>query len=297
VHDSIRGLLRSKDGVELDEDVRRERHWFGVEIERVAADMRPRHPNEDGAMQDAWDRLRPVLERRVASLLPLSLHDPKRFADEIEQLSRALERRPLSGGYTIWAELGQWAVAWLGYVCAAVLVRLERYEALVPLLTSTWTSRNGYTEQLIWLPGETGHALGVALAPQGQRWLSPAWEFLTGSLAPMDWLGERYPELFAEGEPRRSMGQFDMLVCIRCGLIEHRALAFFDLASDAAAEFALRLHRNARLRERIASLFDQTLDDFDAPAPAHLREAHGFQGGFADHGAAANILEHGAAHV
>jgi hypothetical protein len=107
----------------------------------------------------------------------------------------------------------------------------------------------------------------------------------------MDWLRERYPELFAEGEPRCSTGQFDMLVCIRCGLIEHRAIAFFDLASDGAAEFALRLHRDARLRERIASLFGQTLDEFDATAPTHLR------GGFADHGAAANILEHGVSHV
>jgi len=58
------------------------------------------------------------------------------------------------------------------------------------------------------------------MASEGQRWLSPAWEFLTRSLEPADWLRERYPELFAEGEPRRSMGQFDMLVCIRCGLID-----------------------------------------------------------------------------
>lgn len=156
VHDSIRGLLQAKDGVGLDEDLRRERNWFEGNIERVAADLRPRHPNEDGAMQDAWDALRPVLERRIASLIPLSLYDQDRFAHEIEQLSRTLERRPLSDGYTIWAELSEWAVAWLGYVCGALLVRLERYESLVPLLTSTWTSRSGYTEQVVWLPGDTG---------------------------------------------------------------------------------------------------------------------------------------------
>jgi hypothetical protein len=297
VRDSTRALLSSKDEVGLEEDLRRERNWFEGEIERVAANLRPRHPQEDGAMHDAWDALRPLLERRVASLLPLGLYAPDRFAYEIAQLSRTLERRPLSGGYTIWAELGEWAVAWLGYVCGALLVRLERYEPLTPLLTSTWTSQNGHSEQLVWLPGETGHALGVALAPQGQRWLSPTWEFLTGSLQSMDWFRERYPELFSEDEPRRSMAQFDMLLCIQCGLVDHRALAFFELARDASTEFALRLHRDQRLRERIAAIFGVTLDEFDAAAPSHLRDAHGFQEGFTDHGAAANILEHGSARL
>jgi hypothetical protein len=69
------------------------------------------------------------------------------------------------------------------------------------------------------------------------------------------------------------------------------------LAGDGSTEFALRLHRDARLRERIASLMGLGLEEFDATAPAHLRAAHGFQGGFIDHGAAANILEHGAAHI
>lgn len=297
VHDSTRALLRSKDEVGLDEDLRRERNWFESEIERVAANLRPRDPSEDGAMQDTWDALRPLLARRVASLLPLTLYAPDRFTYEIAQLSRILERRPLPGGYTIWAELGEWEAAWLGYVCGALLVRLERYEALKPLLTSTWTKQNGQSEQLVWLPGETGHALGVALAPQEQRWLSPTWEFLTRSLEPMDWLRERYPELFSENEPRRSMAQFDMLLCIQCGLVDHRAVAFFELARNASTEFALRLHRDQRLRERIAAIFSVTLEEFDAAAPSHLRDAHGFQGGVTDHGAAANILEHGSARL
>jgi hypothetical protein len=248
-------------------------------------------------MQDAWYALRPILERRVASLLPLSLHAPDRFAHEVEQLSRTLERRPVLGGYTIWTELAEWAVTWLGYVCGALLVRLERYEALKPLLVSTWTDPNGYTQRLVWLPGETGQALGVALAPEDQRWLSPGWEFLTRSLESVAWLRERYPELLAEGEPRRSMGQFDMFLCIQCGIVGHRSIAFFELARNASAEFALRLYRDSRLRERIAGVLDVSLEEFDATAPSHLRAAHGFQGGSIDHGAAANVLEHGSAHL
>jgi hypothetical protein len=297
VHDAVRALVRSSDRVGLEEDLRRERNLFEAEIERVAADLRSRHPNEGGALRDAWNALRPVLERRLASLLPLALYADEQFAHEVAQLSRTLERRPLVGGYTIWAELGEWAVAWIGYVCGALLVKLERYDAIRPLLSSTWTNRNGYAEQLVWLPGETGHALGLALAPQGQRWISPGWEFLTGSLESMDWLRERYPELFADGEPGRSMGQFDMLVCIWCGVIDHRALAFFHLARDAATEFALRMRRDDALRGRIASLMGQSLEDFDASAPTHLRAAQGFQGGFIDRDAAANVLEHGAAHI
>jgi hypothetical protein len=109
----------------------------------------------------------------------------------------------------------------------------------------------------------------------------------------MDWLGERYPELLAESEPRRSMAEFDVLLCIQCGFADRQAVAFFELADGASADFALRLRRDARLRERIAAVFGVTLDDFDAAAPTHLRKAHSFPGGFADHGAAARILEPG----
>lgn len=297
VHDATLALIRSHDDVGLEEDLRRERNWFELEISSVTAELRSAHPNAEGVMAGAWERLRPVLERRLASLLPVALYADEVFAQEVGHLARTLERRPPIDGYTVWAELGDWAVAWIGYVCGALLTRLERYEAIRPLLSSTWTDRNGYTEQLVWLPGEAATVFGEALAPGEQRWLAPGWEFLTRSIAPMDWLCERYPELFASGEPRRSMGQFDMLLSIWCGTIDHRAVAFFQLGREGATEFAVRLHRDDALRARIASLVGLGIEEFDAVAPAHLRAAHGFQGGYVDSGAVANALEHGSAYV
>ncbi len=62
-------------------------------------------------------------------------------------------------------------------------------------------------------------------------------------------------------------------------------------------QFALRLHRDPVLRERIASLLGLSLEEFDSAAPGHLRAANAFRGGFTDHGAAANVLEHGASRM
>ncbi|HEY4896360.1 MAG TPA: hypothetical protein VII01_09755, partial [Solirubrobacteraceae bacterium] len=223
---------------------------------------------------------------------PLALYDTERFSNEVQRLARALERRPLIDGFQAWIDLPEYAATWLGYVLGALLIRLERYEALSPLLQQTWANRYGTIEPLVWLPGEAGNALGLALAPEG-NWLSPAWEHLTSSLSGFQWLQKRYPELSVDGEPRRGMAQFDLLICLHLGLIEHRALAYFSLATGATEELALRVHSDVRLRERIAGALGVTLEELDAKGAAALRETSGFQGGFSDHGRIAAILAEG----
>jgi hypothetical protein len=294
-HDGVLAMLRAGDGVGLDDLLRRERHDYESELDRLTADALARYGTlTEDVFRKVWSALRPVLERRLASLLPLALHAPERFAGEVEHAARSLERRPQRGGLTLWIELPEFAAAWLAYVCGGLLVRLDQYEALRPLLETTWTDANGRARPLIQFAGETSHGFGGALAPTGQRWLAPGWEFLTRSLESADWLRERYPELFAEGEPRAGMSQFDVLVCIYHATHDQYAVAFFAL-DRASIAFALRAHRDPRLRERLAAVAGLSLEEFDAQAPQALRDAARFQGGFTTQGETASALETGSA--
>jgi hypothetical protein len=292
VHDETLALVRASDGVGLDEKLRHEAHWWQREIANVVSSASKQRPDDKDKVGEIWGHLAPVLERRLATLLPLALYDAERFSKEVQSLARALERRPLIGGFQAWIDLPEYAATWLGYVLGALLIRLERYEALSPLLQQTWTNRYDTTEPLIWLPGEAGNTFGLALAPEG-NWLSPAWEHITRSLSAFIWLQERYPELSVDPEPRRSMAQFDLLICLHLGLIEHRALAYFSLANGAAEELALRLHSDVRLRERVAGVLGVSLEELDSKGAATLRETSGFQGGFSNHRRVAAILAEG----
>ncbi len=294
-HDSVMALLRAGDDIGLEETLRRERHPYEAELRRVTAEALADHSAlSDDDVRAVWTKLRPTLERRLAGLLPLAVYAPDRFEQELRHLARALERRPMLGGLTMWIQLPEFAATWLAYVCGAVCTRMERLDSLQALLSSTWTDANNHENRLIWLPGETGHKFGEVLVdpPGGQRWLAPAWEFLTRSLQPLDWLHERYPEVTGEDEPSSSMSQFDVLVCIKAGLTEQRAAAYYSLAESASTAFAARLHRDVELRERTAEAVGVSLEEFDEKAPQALRDAAGF-GGFGSMRSAADALETG----
>lgn len=89
----------------------------------------------------------------------------------------------------------------------------------------------------------------------------------------MTWLRERYPELFEGNGARAAMSQFDVILCIRYGVMEHRAASFYTLSGGASTEFALHLHRDSGLRERVAATVGLSLEQFDQDAPDLLRAA------------------------
>jgi hypothetical protein len=283
-HDGTLALVRAGDVVGLAEELRRERQLYEREIERITTHMRETHGmTTEPAFTELWEQLRPVLERRLGSLLPLAMYDDEAFAGEVAHLARGLEQRSLAGGLVAWTQIAEFAATWLGYVIGALLIKLDKIESLGPLVNQNRSEHGGYTAPLVFLPGELSHKLGQVLVEGpggGSAWLAPGWEFLTSSLTTMDWLRERYPELFAEQEPRRSMGQFDLLLVLGYGVREHRAAGFFALASDAAPELASRMHHHEPLRRRVATMLGLTLEDFDARAPQFIRDAEPFRGGF-----------------
>jgi hypothetical protein len=296
VHDETLALMRAGDTIGIDEHLRREGHAYETAIAELVGASLARQPADQEQVREVWHALLPIMERRVASFLPLAIHDGERFAAEVGRLARGLERRPVTGGFPAWTAMPRFAATWLGYVVGALLVRLERFENLGPVLRQTWVDRYGTAEPVVWFPGETQDVFGRAMAEDGARWLSFGWEHLTGSLDSAQWLRERYPELYGENEPRRSMAQFDLLLCMNLGLLQaQRLVAYYSLGSGAAEELAFRLHADTRLRERMAAVMGVSLADFDAKVPDALRSAHGFEGGFSNQGRAAAILEQGAA--
>lgn len=296
VHDATIALLRDGDEIGLEEELRRERHQFSEALTQVVADAQALGVPNETSIPEVYAVLRPVVERRLASLLPLGLHHRELFAAEVEDLSRTLARRPLSGGYVLWNELAEWACSWLGYVSGAVLVRLDRLESLAPLLSATWSDPSGYEEHLLWLPaGDVAAAFGKTMVDG--NWISPGWEHIVRTLEPMDWLRERYPELYEEGEPRLSMGQFDLAYSIFLSHAERRAVGYFQLAEVGG--WARRLHTDARMRARLTPVLGLSPNGFLIEAAAAVRGVENWRtGGFTstDPSIVANLIEHGTAH-
>jgi hypothetical protein len=292
VHDATLALLREGDHIGLEHELRRERHWLATELARVVEEAHELGMPNETSIPQVYEALRPVIERRLASLLPLCLHHAEQFEAEIRDLARMLASRPLQGGYVFWNELAEWSCAWLGYVCGDVLMRLDRIEPLEPLLSTTWIGPNEWEEPLVFLPaGDVGRGFGQLMV-EG-NWLSPAWEHLVRTLEPLDWLRERYPELYEDGEPRRSMGQFDLAYSIYVGHAGSSVIPFFALAPVEG--WARRVHRDAGLRARLARVLGIPPDDFTEVAASAIRDVSRW-GGLSSTSprAVANILQFGA---
>jgi SIR2-like domain len=291
VHDSVLRMLRDGDRIGLDEELRREQYVFEDATQSFIRESMSTTPNAE-TIGPAYSRFLPLVERRLASLLPLAIHDLAMFEAELAGLPRMLDGAPRLNGYTFWQDLPRWACTWAGYVCGALLARLDRWENVRPLLVLRWTDANGYEEDVINLAGEVSNALGQCLV-EG-RWIAPGWEHLWRSLSSIDWLGDRYPELCADGEPRRSMAQFDLLNAIAHGTSGRNSLAWFTLGDGGAQTLARRLHRDATLRARFAAVVGVEPNEFVAKAGEAIRASSGLgHGPHASPGEVADLLETG----
>jgi SIR2-like domain len=153
VHEEALGLLRHGDAVGLDELLRRESNNYEHALSAVVDEAHQRNPNDPEAARAVWAQMLPALERRLATLLVLALHDGDGFAHQVGELARGLERRQPRSGYAVWGELPLFAATWLGYAIGALMMRLERIEPLAPIVRTTWTARsNSRTGLLVWLP-------------------------------------------------------------------------------------------------------------------------------------------------
>ena len=297
LHDEVLALLGTAKAVELSELLRRENHDFQTQLKHLREERRYTAP-DPRTTGELWTTLRPVLERRLALLFPLALHDPPRFQAEIAAVVRQLECRRVMSGYDhYWAQAEEFGVAWLGYMTGALLVRHERWPTLSPLLSGTWSTEDGYAKPVVDLTGDLAYELGSSLAPTGHTWLSATWEFIAASLTPLSWVSARYPELFIEGEPRSSLVQFDLLLCLAHGGVGRDSMAFFTLAGDDRShiKLATRLYRDKPTRDAVAAATGLPAGTFADAARTALQHAERFRGGFTtDPQRIADIIQTGA---
>jgi hypothetical protein len=294
VNDEVISLLRRSDTVGLSELLRGERLEFAERLVGLIQQRRLEQPTDDIA-RECHRALLPVLERRLASLLPLVLHAPELFADEVRSLAETKNRLPASSGRTFWPELLDWCLWWLVYSVGAFAARVRRFAVVAPLFTMQVHSRFGGVVPLAdSMPGTAGEAMAKAVmaAQSSQQWLSAAWQSLQADLAGLTLLRERYPQLVSsEDEPLRSLVEFELVMSAALTTHNRNALGRWTEYEGAANSFARELHSDAQLRASVAEAIGLSLEEFDAQAPAALRNVNPF-GGFADFGAV-NILETG----
>ena len=296
VHDETRTVLRRHDDVGLDELLRREQYEFEAAVDGVTADH-VNHYGDEQHVRDAWTRLEAATQRRLASLIPLALHRPDLLESTLRAHAGWATRTPLrSGGMT-------WQRAWvlpfwvIGMTLGGLLMRLERYEAVRPILSTSWTNHYGQAEPFIGHPGDAGVLVASLYGPaprEGHRWSFPFWTWLVHALPQWSWLVERYPDwLRREGEPAVALTELALLDCVARGLQEGgQQLALWSLDSEAANNYARRLHADAHLRARAAEAVGATTEVFEEKAPEILAESHGF-GMFPAVRDTANILRTG----
>ena len=294
VHDQTLALLRKGDEVGLRELFRLEHNAWEAGVRAAILGVRDASPSDRAVTEATWRSLLPLQERRLAGLLPLVIHDPARMSFEVQRLARTLAQIRNDSSFVAWQELPELAVTWLGYATGALALRGDHLDSVSPLLQQKWTDRHGKTSRLVSLMGSAQGAVGEAMAPappQGQRWASPVWKYLTSSLAEMQWLADRYPELTEGEEPGASMAVFDLLVCLRDGFTDRATLAHFGSDERAAEQFAHRLRGDEMFRKQVAEAVGVGLERFDAEGPGIIRGAHGCLGGFSEHERVGSILD------
>lgn len=295
VNDEVVLLLRRGDGVGLRELLRRERREYEHAVLAHSDGRHNERPDEAVAVE-VHDTLLPVLERRLASLLPLALHDPELLGDEMDALAQFRSRQSTRGGYTFWPGVPDWCAWWLGGVIGAYLTELDRYDGLRAVFEPRTSDRSGSgSEPLVGsFPGDAGGNIGEAMMRQvsERRYHAPPWESRRRDVAQLTLVRERYPELIGgEDQPQRAFVEFDFIHNIALGLVDERAIAHWTMYESTVDPFAARLHADARLRERLAEGLGLRLDEFDEKAPEALDAAYAL-GEFADK-RAINILRSG----
>jgi hypothetical protein len=279
VHDEARAVLRRGDEVGLDELLRREQYEFESVVDAVTADHVDHHDNAEH-VRDAWNRLEAATQRRLASLMPLALHRPELLESTLRAHAGWATRTPLQGGSMTWQQAWVLPFWTIGMTLGGLLVRLERYEALKPILATTWTNHYGQTEPLIGHPGDTGVIVASVFGPsprEGRQWWFPFWTWLAHALPQWTWLTERYPDwLRRDGEPDAALAEFGLLLCIAEGLRDGgQQIALWSLNAAAGSNYARRLHADSRLRTQAAEAVGTTLAVFDEKAPEIVAESYG----------------------
>jgi hypothetical protein len=270
VNDQTTRLLDRGEIVGLHELLRRERHEFERRVETTVASYSQNQPTVAIA-GEIYDELLPVLERRLASLLPLILYRHDLFTSEVDTLADFVGRQPLVGGYSFYPDIFGWCVWWLALVIGGFAVRMRQLEVLKPLLSAQVVTRynNGVEPLITPFENDACSAIGRAVTARrsDRRWIDPPWHAVLQEGWQLQLLAERYPELVrSETEFQRALVEYDFVLSAAMALAGRRTFARWSMYGEVSRGFAQRLRADPTLRAAVADVADVTLDDFDARA-------------------------------
>jgi len=277
VHDQVLRMLKDEDPVSLTEAMRRERREFEERFIALTAGRSHEQLTND-AVVSCHDELLSIVERRLASLLPLLLHDRQRFEEEIRAIADFKERQPRIDGYSFWIELLDWCRWVITYSVGAIALRLGRMQHLTVLFeTIVSTSWNQQRETFAQsLPGDAGGTIGTSVMQRlepGNRLFAPYWELLRRDIAEIDLVRERYPELATLDAARAALVAFDLLVNIGLGVRQGRVGAHWAMYTEQASAFAAQL-AIPRVRAAAAEAVVLSIGDFNSQAPDALNGSY-----------------------
>jgi hypothetical protein len=295
VHDQALALIKRGEDIDLDELLRRERFEFESVIQAVRAELANASPDDTEGALAGWARLAAATDRRLASLIPLTLHRPHLLAAAIQEHADWVTALPAMNSTT--AFVHAWFVPFwmIGMTLGGLATHLDRYDALRPLLTTTWRDPNRYPYAFVSPPNVLGEWVGERFGPDPPpRPQFRAWGWLPHDVQGKEWLVSRYPEwLRRDGEPERAFTKFSLLLNIATWLRdEHGMSAWWSMDEPTSEGYAQRLHGDPTLRGKAAEAVGTTLEDFNAKAPDILRSMPGMSA-FPTVQRTANLLEFG----
>jgi hypothetical protein len=295
VHDEILALLRTGDQVGLTEALRREHHAYDSGLTAWTA-AHANDGNDLAAVEAALPELISQLQRRLAAVLPVALHDPVGLAETLRALARTVETRQL---HDHWHDHARWAGWAIGYTVGAILTRLERWPGAFSIATITVNDGHS-TEFLLRHSGTLGQAIAqVHSANRGKNFYAGDWEHLHEIVGAFTWLTDRYPELTdGEGEPRGHLSAFDFVANFAAALRQERHLAYWTMGGQAARETARRMNAEPNTLKALAELAaepDVTADRLAELIAERLPAHSHFLGQFPDWRGAVSVLLTGTA--
>jgi hypothetical protein len=276
VHDQVLTLIKRGEDIQLDEMLRRERWAFESVLEDVRAEGAPSGQNADKHLE-LWERMAAATDRRLASLVPLALHRSDLLARAIAEHTMWASEAPRMAGNSAFVEVWRFPFWIIGMTLGGLALHLDRYDALQPVLTGTWTDGNRKPHAFIF-PEEMGDFVGARFGPKPPphpQFL--AWDWLPHDLRNKEWFVNAYPDwLRRDTAPERSFIMFSLLLYLAGRLRDEEFVPpSWKMDEETAEHYAERLHRDPVLRAKAATAVGTTLEDFDERAHDVLTSAPG----------------------
>lgn len=265
VRERVIAMLRAADHIGLRELIRHERRLFDDEVLAILQEAGDEFGNsaEPERLRPIGEKLWQLVDRRLASLLPLIEYQPEALADEVASLAALAGRSPPTRSpYSAWLDGPRWPVWLVTLILGTAAVALDRPEVAVSMWQQPAPHDDDRPLPAARLGG--GAELGTALLRARQAQASAAVELWYPAFAvyDSDLLRTFYEEVMTGGDtPGAALGFLsragDFLWL--CGALAGRdgvEVIRFWSASQVHPTLRRRLDAHAELRRRYAAALD-----------------------------------------